>query len=487
MILFEYTAYDALGLAELIKTGSVSPEEVLSAAIANIEEKNPVYHAVVRTLYDEARQQLDNLDLSLPLAGVPILLKDLMCDYKGIPTASGSRWTKTWPAASHGPLVQAYLSAGLIIIGKTAVPEFGLGAVTEPAAFPHPQNPVAPHLTPGGSSGGAAVAVATRMVPLAHANDGGGSIRIPAACCGLFGLKPTTGRVLAGSTLWARRWNGLIVDHVLTRSVRDSACLLDLTQDPETRPYLPQPEDSYLKALTRPLKSLKIGRLATPVFGQFPIAKECGLALDSATQHLHALRHTCIDITLNIDSAALRKAYSVLVASELSQMMKIVTQQIGSPPLKGDIELASHFIAEFGRFYTASDYLDAVHSTQQAKTAMNDVFNSVDMIMTPTLARAPVPQGYFQPSAMEMLILKVIGWLKAKKGFLFVEAALTKKLFDYVAFTPLCNMTGHPAMSLPLYRTQQEGVPIGIDIMGQFGDEERLLQLAFQLEPVMIH
>ncbi|NNM59910.1 MAG: amidase [Legionellales bacterium] len=474
---FNYTDYDAVALAKLIKTRQVSPEEVLLAAIHQIDTLNPKLNAVITTLYDEARAQLPTLDLSLPLAGVPMLLKDLFSDYQGIPTSFGSRWLKNTPAPENSRLVQRYLRAGLIIVGKTNVPEFGLGAVTEPLAFGATLNPEQDDITPGGSSGGSAAAVAAKMVPVAHANDGGGSIRIPASCCGVFGLKPTRGRTPLSA------WNGLIVEHVITRTVRDSAALLDISIDSWGYSGLPLPNKSYAHQTNLPLEPLKIGYTFNSFFTATPTHSDCIAAVNSGLKHCLALGHHVEEVKLSFDQEALCRAYAVIVAAEINVLLKTLALRVGHKPKRGELELLTETIARFGEQYTAADYVNAGRVMEQAAWELNQTMKDIDILVTPTLSKPPVEIGNFQPKMHEKALMNFLKVTHLPGFNRMIEAEIIKQIFDYVAFTPLCNMTGHPAMSMALYRNQ-ENLPIGVHFIGRFGEEGTLLQLAKQIEGV---
>lgn len=472
---FNYTDYDAVALAKLIKTRQVSPEEVLLAAIHQIDTLNPKLNAVITTLYEQARAQLPALDLSLPLAGVPILLKDLFADYQGVPTSFGSRWLKSTPAPANSLLVERYLRAGLIIVGKTNVPEFGLGAVTEPAAFDATRNPENEQVSPGGSSGGSAAAVAARMVPVAHANDGGGSIRIPASCCGLFGLKPTRGRTPL------RVWNGLVVEHVITRTVRDSAALLDVAMDAWSYSGLPQPDKSYSHQLTLPPEPLKIGYISDSFFGKAATHPDCIAAVNSALKQCISLGHHVEERKFLFNQEVLCRAYAVIVAAEVNILLKTLAVRVGRQPMRGELEPLTEVIARFGERYTAADYANASRVMEQAAVVLNQTMMDIDILVTPTLSRPPVEMGYFQLQRHEKVVINLLRLTHLQGLSRAVEKEIFKKTFDYVGFTPLCNMTGHPAMSVPLYRNQ-DNLPIGVHFIGHFGDEATLLQLAKQLE-----
>lgn len=478
---FNYTDYDAVALAKLIKTRQVSPEEVLEAAIHQIEVTNPALNAVVTKLYDHAHAQLHELDLSLPLAGVPMLLKDIFADYKGIPTSFGSKWLRDTPVAENSELVDRYLRAGLIIVGKTNVPEFGLGAITEPAEFGPTKNPNNAAITPGGSSGGSAAAVAAKMVPVAHANDGGGSIRIPASCCNLFGLKPTRGRTPTGARQFRRAWNGLVVEHVLTRTVRDSAVLLDISSESWGMSGLPFPNKSYADSINLPATPLKVGYTMQSFFGDVAVEAECITAVNVGLKQCMALGHHVEEVKLVFDADKLKRAYSTIVAAEVNNTLHQLAVQVGHAPTRREIERVTATIANFGQHFSAAEYVRAATVMEQAAWQLEQYMQHLDVLVTPVLAKPPVAIGYFQPKWYENMMMQVLSVSQLSWLMRMIEAALAKKIFDYVAFTPLCNLTGHPAMSVPLYKAA-DNIPIGVHVIGRMGDEATLLHLAHQLE-----
>jgi amidase len=471
---FDYTNYDAMALAELIKARQVSPLEVLEAAIHQIELINPTLNAINFPLYDAAYAQVEQLQLGAPFAGVPIVIKDLLAEYKGIPTSYGSRWLRSVPAMQDSDLVARYKKAGFVIVGKSNVPEFGLGAVTEPAAFGLTHNPWVAGYTPGGSSGGSAAAVAAGMVPVAHANDGGGSIRIPASCCGLFGLKPTRGRTPTGTAPLNRDWQGLIVEHVLTRTVRDSAAILDLSL---IKSHIP----SFHQTSQLPPKRLRIGYLLRPIFGHAQIHSDCLDSINHTIAQCVALGHTAKEITFPYDADALQRAYGVITTTEIMMTLRQFTAQTGHAPERGDIELMTQTVAHIGKQHTAADLVQALAVMKQSTFQVEALFADVDVILTPILTRPPVKEGFFQPKMHETALLNFLSYVPA--GFLLrqLQKEIANKVFSYVAFTPLCNLSGHPAMSVPLYRNAQ-GLPIGSHFIGRFNDEATLLQLATELE-----
>jgi amidase len=289
----EYQQYDALGLAELVRSGQVSPLELVEAAIARIEAVNPQINAVTYTMFNQARQAAQRDLPDGPLRGVPFLVKDLLALVAGVPTASGTRLLKDWAPTIDSEMVRRWKQAGLVILGKTNTPEFGITPYTEPALFGPTRNPYDLARTAGGSSGGSGAAVAARMTPIASGGDGGGSIRIPSSVNGVFGLKPTRGRTPTGPINY-ELWEGYAIEHVLTRSVRDSAALLDATAgvDPGAPYAAPPQERPFLEEVGRDPGKLRIAYTTRALIGvDEPLDAECGRALQNTLKLLEALGH----------------------------------------------------------------------------------------------------------------------------------------------------------------------------------------------------
>ena len=322
----DYRRHDATALAALVARGEASPSELLAAALTRLAEVQPSLNPVCRPMEREARAQLAaGLPREGAFAGVPFLVKDISQDVAGLPTSAGSRSMAGPTAAVHSAVVRRYLAAGLVVFGKTNVPEFALKAVTDPVAFGRSSNPWDPARTPGGSSGGAAAAVAAGVVPMAAGNDGGGSIRIPAACCGLFGLKPSRGRVSQGPAI-GEVWFGASGEGVLSRSVRDTARALDLLQGPEPGdPFvIAPPAEPYEQAMAREPGRLRIGFSAASPIGT-PVHPEAEAAVQDAAQLLASLGHEVEEATPDIDGAALAKSFLAIYFGQVPAAMARAT------------------------------------------------------------------------------------------------------------------------------------------------------------------
>ncbi|SDK30435.1 amidase [Billgrantia gudaonensis] len=482
----DYRDHDGLGLAALIRRGEVSREEVFEAARGAIEADDPRLGAVVRTRFERARVECRAVPDDAPFAGVPTLTKDLLMALAGEPLAFGSAALADWRPGEDSTLVTRLRRAGLAILGQTATPELGLMGITEPRAFPHPVNPWKPEHSPGGSSGGAAAAVAGGLVPLAMAGDGGGSIRIPASYCGLFGFKPSRGRVPLGPG-HAEVWQGAVVEHAVTRSVRDSAALLDATNGmDEGGPYPLLREDGFLAALERPP-----GRLRVAVSLGEPLGRSLGTRLDpevrraveSTARQLEGLGHDVEWAEPPVDGAALADSYLTLYLGHLAADLAWIARETGVPVSRLAIEPATRAIGRLGRCLPARDYELAKRDWNSAARAMGVFHRRFDALLMP-VAAAPAPRrGELYPTQSRERLMSLLAIPGA--AHLALEAGALKRLareaLARTPYTQLANLTGQPAMSLPLHVTP-EGLPVGVQVLGAMGDERRLLALAAQLK-----
>jgi len=482
----EFDDLDGLGLAELIARGDVSADEALEAAIARIEARDGRLNAVVWKNYARARAYLAKHPKPEGVfGGVPFLLKDLMAQDRGEPSTMGSRALKDWRADGDAELVKRYKKAGLVIVGRTNTPEFGIYAVTEPELFGPARNPWNPEHTPGGSSGGSAAAVAARYVPLAHGGDGGGSIRIPAAHCGLVGLKPTRARNPSGPYA-GDRWAGFVAEHVLTRSVRDSAAMLDATHGPDlgapyqvappTRPFL----DEVLAAQRGEFGKLRIAYSLDPLFGD-KHHPDAIAAVQDAARLAASLGHDVIEDTPLFDKSRLIPAYFTVIASHTNLAVRTIAAGVGRKLTSKDFEAPTWLLRSIGEHLTAGDYTDAIQTIQLAGRAVAPFFEAYDVFLTPTAACPPVRIGEVAPSAAERALMKALALAPIKGALLKALKFMSKKALNATPNTMLFNMTGQPAISLPLF-WNQDGLPIGTQWVGRFGDEATLFGLAAQLE-----
>lgn len=482
----EYQQYDALGLAELIRNRQVSREEVFEAACRVIERDNPRLKALVRTRFERARAEAGAADAESPFSGVPTLTKDLLMAIEGEPLAFGSAALAEWRPPVDATLVSRLRRAGFAILGQTATPELGLMGITEPRAFPHPVNPWNTNHSPGGSSGGAATAVAAGLVPLAMAGDGGGSIRIPASYCGLFGLKPSRGRVPQGP-LHAEVWQGAVVEHAVTRSVRDSAALLDAINGMDMGgPYPVQREQGFLAALGRPPGPLRVAVSLGDPLGR-PLGSvldpEVRQSVEEAASTLEGLGHHVEWAEPPVDGERLANAYLTLYLGHLSADLAWIARETGVPVTRLDVEPSTRAIARLGGSLAVCDYELAKRDWNAAARAMGAFHRRYDVLLMP-VAAAPAPrlgELYPPPSHERLMSLLAIPGLPALALKVGMLRHLARDALARTPFTQLANLTGQPAMSLPLHVTAK-GLPVGVQVIGAMGDERRLLALAAQVE-----
>jgi amidase len=479
----EYDRYDALGLAELVRKGDVTPAELCEEAIERIERVNPQLNAVVRPMYDQGRETASKAGTDKPFAGVPFLLKDLIFDYAGVPTSRGCKSYQNVVIDHDSEIVVRFKEAGVVILGKTNTPEFGLMGITEPQIFGPCRNPWNTDHTPGGSSGGSASAVAAGIVPFAAGGDGGGSIRIPAACCGLFGLKPSRGRNPSGPDHGVA-WQGAVQDHVITRSVRDSAAMLDATQGADTgTPYeIRPPAGSYREALAEEPGPLKIALNTQSPIGT-AVHPECVQAVEKTAKLLEELGHSVEEARPDIDGLALAKSYLTLYFGEMAADIDGLEKVLGRKAVPDDVEPLTWTLALLGKSYSAGYFVTALREWDHAARKMGGFFQTYDLYLTPTMAYPPARIGELQPKPSEALLMKVVntlraGWLLKASGM--VDQLATRSL-ERTPFTQVANLSGLPAMSVPLHWTP-EGLPCGSQFIAPFGDETTLFRLASQLE-----
>jgi amidase len=479
----DYLACDATALAQHVARGEVSASELLTLALDQNRRVHGSVNAVVRLMEPEARAQASG-PLSGPFAGVPFLIKDGVQDYAGVPTSYGSRSMAGVVPARHAHVVDRYLKAGLVIFGKTNLPEFAIRAVTDPELFGRTNNPWDLTRTPGGSSGGAAAAVASGIVPMAAGNDGGGSLRIPAACCGLFSLRPSRGRVSSGPDI-GEVWFGASSEGVISRSVRDSALALDLLQGPEPGdPFvIAPPAEPYAQAMLREPGRLRIGfTTASPIGTE--VHPEAVHAVRRAAKLLESLGHHVEEAAPQIDGAALAQSYLHMY---FGQIPAAVARAKAVGAREGDLELMNRILVTLGRSVSAVELTTQLNRWNEFSRSLAAFHAQYDLLLTPTLAAPPVTHGTGDPSGGEKKLLGflhgtgVLGVL-ARLGLL--DATVQKIATDnlrYVPFTQLSNLTGTPSMSVPLYWTP-DGLPLGVQVAGRFGSEDVLLRLARQLE-----
>jgi amidase len=465
---------DATGLAELVRSGKASPRELVDAAIARIEAVNPTLNAVIHPRFDQAREEADGPLPEGPFRGVPFLLKDIICHSAGDPFHEGMRFLKEldWRAKDDTYLAAKYKAAGLVVLGRTNAPELGIQPTTEPEAYGATLNPWDTARSPGGSSGGSAAAVAARMVPAAHANDGGGSIRIPASACGLVGLKPSRGRTSLGPDGYSV--GALAVEHVVCRSVRDAAGLLDATAGRMPGdPYVaPPPKRPFAAEVGADPGRLRVGLLTfSPSMGG-PVDPDCVAAATGTAALLESLgHHVEVAHPPGLERPEWSQNFLTLWGAGVALGLETWSRRTGRRIRQEDVEPLTWALAETGDAIGAMALLSAHAWLSEGNrdvarwwrdgtgAADSDGF---DLLVTPTLAEPPVPLGTFAGSAGNPL-----------------EGLFRAGMF--CPFTPPFNVTGQPAVSLPLHWTP-EGLPVGVQLVAAFGAEDVLLRVAAQLE-----
>ena len=453
--------YDGLGLADLVRRREVDPARLLDRAIERTEAVNGQINAVVLKHYDLARAQIAAGLPDGPFTGVPFLLKDLGAALAGTVMTEGSRAfaDNVWP--QDATVTRRAKAAGLVIFGKTATPEFGLTTTTESALWGPTRNPWNLERIAGGSSGGSAAAVAARIVPMAHASDGGGSIRVPAACCGLFGLKPSRGRVPYGPGQGIG-WNGLSTQHAVTLSVRDSAALLDALAGPDLGDSIvpPHPADGFLAAAGRAPGVLRIALIEAAPSGA-AVHPDVHAGLADVARLCESLGHHVEIATLTLDVGALGAAMGASMGVDIARKLDLRAQALGRPLRDDEIEPITARVAANGRQVTGREYSAARRTFDAAAAHYAELFQRFDMVLSPTLAEPP--------GALKRMSLDVaIGdYMRAVSAF--------------TPYTALHNQIGLPAMSVPLVWSN-DGLPLGMMFAAPFGREDLLFSLAAQLE-----
>lgn len=457
----DYSTYDAMGLADLVATGRASPAELLDAAIAATEATNPALNFVAQPLYDRARAAAVR-PFTGPFAGVPFLVKDLHMHIAGERSGEGSRLWDGYRADDTSTLFERFEAAGFNTFGKTTTPEFGLTVTTESQATGLTRNPWDPTRSAGGSSGGAACAVAAGAVPVAHASDGGGSIRCPAAACGLFGMKPSRGRTPVGPHA-TEGWMGLTINHCVSRSVRDSAAVLDAIHGAErgSRYDAPAPERSFLGEVGRDPGRLRIALMLDAPTG-VPVDRQVVAAVRDAAKLLESLGHHVEEAAPVLDAGALTAAMTATVGACTALDVAMRLEALGRSDAGDDIETVPQMWVHIGNRTTAVELARANASFQSAAITMADFLTRFDVVLSPVFAQPVIELGKIDLSPSDI-------------------ASWTANITGYSPFTALANQTGQPAMSLPL-GTDRDGLPIGIMVMGRYGEEGLLYRLAAQVE-----
>ncbi|HEX9049263.1 MAG TPA: amidase [Anaeromyxobacter sp.] len=481
MRLPEYDRLDALALGELVARREVTAAELLEAALERADARNPRVNAIVARYDDEARARARGSLPAGPLSGVPFLLKDHLAAWEGHPLTSSSRLLEGWRPPYDAEVTRRFRAAGLVAFGQTNTPELGILGTTEPALRGPTRNPWNPALSAGGSSGGSAAAVAARIVPAAHASDGGGSIRIPASACGIFGLKPTRGRVSHAPAL-GESWSGFDTNGVVTRSVRDSAALLDVLAGPVPGdPYAaPVPSRPFLAEAGTPPGRLRIAFTREPLFAR-RTDPECAAAVDEAARLLESLGHEVVEARPVFSREALVHAYLVVVAAGVAAEVAEAARLTGRRPGPGTLEDETWALARAGSAISAGELVSTVAEIHRASRGVAAFFERHDLLLTSTLALPPLPIGAVKLSALERAGIRAVARIGSRALFEKLLSEIAARSFDAIGNPMLFNETGQPAMSLPLHWSAG-GTPIGVQLAGRTGDEATLFRIAAQLE-----
>jgi amidase len=452
---------DCVDQASLVRSKDVTPRELVETAIRRIEALDPDLDAIATPLFDSALRDAETVRDGR-LAGVPLLVKDLIATVAGARQTEGSMFLRDWIAPSDSEYIVRLRRGGLIPLAKTTTPEFGNASTVESELFGSCRNPWDRTRVAGGSSSGSAAAVAAGLAGAAHGNDGGGSIRIPASCCGLVGLKPSRGRNPLGPE-FGDVYSGLVAEHVLTRTVRDSAVFLDITSGPDPGgPYAaPVATRSFEAAVELPPRPLRIG-VSTAAPNGCRVERACADAATAIAALSAELGHEVDEAVLEFDAAALDAEWVALWSDGNAWMLELAAVRAGRPPGDGDVEPLTRVLADAGLGRSAADHLRSRQRMQQLSRQIARFFERYDVWLAPTLAEEPVPLGTFAAPPDDPMRSLV------RDG-------------EFTPFTPIANMTGQPAISLPL-EWSATGLPIGAHLMGRPGEEATLLQLAAQLE-----
>lgn len=485
----EYSNYDAIGLAEMVKTKQVSLHDVLDSAIDKIVKNNSKLNFLTTELFEFANESKKQIDIeNQPFAGVPMLLKDMDSSLAGYPMMQGSKYLKNTVQPFNNVLTDRFIKSGALICGKSAAPEYGLMITTEPKEFGVTKNPWDLNRTTGGSSGGSASAVASRSVPIAHASDGGGSIRIPAACCGLVGLKPTRGQISFAPS-HGDKWAGFTHSGVVSRTVRDTAYMYDEIFGSEVGdPYkVDHVKGSLTKDLNLPPKNLRIGFVNKTYIEGTELNENASKALLFNASACEKLGHKVEELNLKYDAITLSRAFVIIMTSHVSQMFNELKDFVGRSYKNNEIEVGTRMFDYLGKTFKGSDYTWARHYTQKVSRDVQEQMEPYDAVIMPVITSEPALLGSITPSQMDTNINRII--MNLGLGWIFNIPSVRNKILDGLApkslwFAPGCmlqNITGQPSISLPIYWTEQN-LPIGVQYVGSYGSEALLLRLSKQLE-----
>jgi amidase len=480
----EYAQYDALGLAELLRTGQVSAVDLLSEAIRRRNAVNPTINAVVNNMDELAFASLKRGLPEGPFSGVPFLLKDFSAAYKGVPMTNGSRALENYVPDYDSELVKRFKASGLVTFGKTNTPEFAIVGATESALHGVCRNPWNLQHTVGGSSGGSGAAVAAGIVPMASGGDGGGSLRIPASCGGLVGFKATRGRVPHGPVN-GDPWYGQVQDGVISRSVRDSAAILDAIRGvdigtPYAEPALP---GTLLDAVAQQPGKLRIAFSREPIMRGGALHPEAIAGLERSVSLLQELGHELVEAAPAFDRQQLAEGYLMRIATSVGGEIAVSEAVLGRRIKHGELETETWMLAQMGRSFSAAQF-DIAHRRLFTQSRLFENFmKDYDVFLTPTLSGPPVEHGYFKSSGLDKLVAPIasrfaLGRIIANQRTL---SRLAEQAFEWVSATMAFNITGNPSVSLPLHWSNDK-LPVGMMFTAKFGRDDVLFRLAGQLE-----
>ena len=462
----DYDAYDATALAALVAKGEVTADGLLDLALARVAVRNPALNAVVLVQEGVARKAIRDGLPAGPFRGVPFLIKDLGCEAVDFPSHSGSRLWANTRYARDSAIFERIRATGVVTFGRTTAPEAGVGPATEAAVYGGPtRNPWDLSRTPGGSSGGAGAAVAGGIVAAAHGSDGGGSVRIPASSCGLYGFKPTRARLPDGPYV-GEGWAGMAIDGFLTRSVRDTAAFLDACHGPDLgAPYMAPPlRDSHMSALARPPRTLRVAMCDTTLTGA-AIHPDCAAAVHQAARLLESLGHHVAPARPKADVGAMMRAWTKIVGCGTALSITKTVAARGRPLQKAEIEPLAQSAMNYGATLSGADYLDAVGQIHAFGREMAAFLADWDVFLTATLAEPPALVGRFSHATDDYVNYRLGPGM----------------VFDYSPFCAAFNASGQPAVSIPLHWSDA-GLPIGVHLAAAFGEDELLIALSAQLE-----
>ena len=483
MDLRAYIRMDATEMAQLVRKRELSALELVERSLEQLENVNPLLNVVTAVRKEEVLEEARQMNSKTGLfAGVPMLLKNSSQSIQGELMTSGSKLLQSNFAKNDADFVTKLRASGVLFTGLTNAPEFGLKNITEPELHGPTRNPWNVAYSPGGSSGGAVAAVASGIVPVAGASDGGGSIRIPASFTGLFGLKPTRGRTPVGPGV-GRQWHGAAIDFVVSKSVRDSAGMLDVLQviQPEAAFQAPLFAKGYQRTMDEPFDGPLTIAFSTVSPVGTPVSKEAKLAVEKTVNWLEKEGHHVEEKDNGIDGIQLIKDYYLMNSGEIASLIQNLSRVIGRPVTAADVEIETWMLNEAGKSVSAAAFSDSLASWDTAAAQMVAFHKTYDFYITPATASIAPKIGELTHSEVnkEKLYRQMANVAKSEQQALIYEMFLPS--LAYTPFSQLANLTGQPAMSVPVHLST-EGLPIGVQVMASKGEEHRLLQLATQIE-----